>query len=427
MLWFDKLVVILNSMIEITGILILIHSLSDSKEPISYKKVTLFYVCMLLYISWINFFVEYQQIFFISYFVLFLYAKWQYKVSVLQGIMTVIGSIVVASILEMVFFAPCNLLSLFHVPDSVISLLVVIVTLVTIILLRNRIPADGIKKRVLSKERYSLVVAIICSAVVMYAIISFGNSYNLSFSEYFYIISCAVIIVLSFYKLNQYRYEAKIRAEYSDIYGEVLQQIRERQHKFTNQLNAIYALHQIYKTYDELVEQQEEKTMELTKYIMPNNVIILKNPIVIAHVYQKICEAVDQDISLDTIFDCDIGETGVPDIYLVEIIGTLFDNAMECIISESEEGKPKAEMYFGVTRRGDGIAIEVANEHEYISFSVWNQFFERGYSTKGKDRGLGLHHLKRLVNKYDGEILVENKEIFEKNYFSIAVVLKIPY
>lgn len=426
MLWFDKIVVIFNSIIEITSVLVLIHVLCAPKEPISYAKVLVFYASVISYVSWVNLFAGNQQIVSISYFVLFLYLEWQYKVSVMQGILIVIGSIVIATILEMILFAPFKLLSLFHVPDSVISIFAVVATLAVILLGKNKLPVEEIKKRVLSKEKYSLVVVIICSVVVMYTVIMFSGSKNLSFSEYFYVISCAIIIMLSFYKLNQYRYESKIRAEYSDVYGEVLQQIRERQHKFTNQLNAIYAMHQIYKTYDELVEKQEEKTGELTKYIMPNNVIILKNPIVIAHVYQKICEATDQEIPLETVFDCDIEEVDVPDIYLVEIIGTLLDNAMENILSESEEGKPKARMYFGVTRRGDGIAIEVENEHDYIPFSVWSRFFERGYSTKGKDRGLGLHHLKRLVNKYDGEILVENKDYFGRNYFSVAVILKIP-
>lgn len=426
MLWFDKVGLILNSTIEITCVLILIHSLCAPKERISYAKAAVFYVSMISYILWVNLFAVNHQIFLISYFVLFLYVEWQYKVPVMQGILTVIGSIVIATILEMILFAPCKLLSLLHAPDSVISIFAVVATLAVILLGRNKLPAEEIKKRVLSKEKYSLVVVIICSVVVMYTVIMFSGSKNLSFSEYFYVISCAIIIVLSFYKLNQYRYEAKLRAEYSDVYGEVLQQIRERQHKFTNQLNAIYALHQVYKTYDELVEKQAEKTDELRKYIMPNNVIILRNPIVIAHVYQKICEAADQEIPLETVFDCDIGEVDVPDIYLVEMIGTLFDNAMENILSESEEGKPKGRMYLGITRKNDKIAIAVENEHDYIPFSVWGQFFERGYSTKGEGRGLGLHHLKWLVNKYDGEILVENKEYLGCNYFSMTVILKVP-
>lgn len=225
---------------------------------------------------------------------------------------------------------------------------------------------------------------------------------------------------MSTYRLNKYRYEAKLRTEYSEKYGEVLEQIRERQHKFSNQLNAIYALHQLYHTYEELVEKQKEQTEELCKYIMPNTVIVLKNPIVIAHVYQKICEAADHGIRLHTKFTCELESVSIPDIYLVEIIGTLFDNAMENILEE----RPDAEMYLEITGQEEDVMIEVCNEHPFIPQLEWKKFFQRGYSSKGKDRGLGLYHLKKLMAKYDGDILVQNKMIDEKPYFSIAVKIK---
>lgn len=52
------------------------------------------------------------------------------------------------------------------------------------------------------------------------------------------------------------------------------------------------------------------------------------------------------------------------------------------------------------------------------------KFLQRGYSTKGKGRGLGLYHLKKLMAKYDGDILIQNKLIDERPYFSIAVKIK---
>ncbi len=51
-------------------------------------------------------------------------------------------------------------------------------------------------------------------------------------------------------------------------------------------------------------------------------------------------------------------------------------------------------------------------------------FFREAIPTKGKDRGLGLYHLKKLMAKYNGEIEIRNKMIDEKPYFSIAVKIK---
>ncbi len=417
---FDQLVIPVNSLLEITSVIMLIHVLNVGKSRGRLLNFVLFYICIITYLVWVNLYMESKELFALGYIILFLFAKWQYQMSMLPGVMVTVMAIVTASIVEMIFYAPCHLLCFLNVSDSVISLLVVFLTTITIFLLRKKIPANDIHKHLFQKEKYSFIVSSICSAAVIYAIISFSGSKGLTFSEYFYVICCVAIIALSTYRLNKYRYEAKLRTEYSEKYGEVLEQIRERQHKFSNQLNAIYALHQLYHTYEELVEKQKEQTEELCKYIMPNTVIVLKNPIVIAHVYQKICEAADHGIRLHTKFTCELESVSIPDIYLVEIIGTLFDNAMENILEE----RPDAEMYLEITGQEEDVMIEVCNEHPFIPQLEWKKFFQRGYSSKGKDRGLGLYHLKKLMAKYDGDILVRNKMIDEKPYFSIAVKIK---
>ncbi len=420
MLSFDQLVVPINSLLEITSVIMLLHVLNVGKTRGRLLNFVLFYICIITYLVWVNLYTESKELFALGYIILFLFAKWQYQMSVLPGVIVVIGAVVTVGILEMIYYAPISLLSVLNVSDSLISFIVVMAMSITVFLLHKKIPVHAVHKLLFQQEKYSFIVSSICSAAVIYAIISFSGSKGLSFSEYFYVICCVAIIALSSYKLNKYRYEVKLRTEYSEKYGEVLEQIRERQHKFSNQLNAIYALHQLYHTYEELVEKQKEQTEELCKYIMPNTVIILKNPIVIAHVYQKICEAADHGIRLRTKFTCELESVSVPDIYLVEIIGTLFDNAMENILEE----RPEAEMYLEITGKEDCVMIEVCNEHPFIHQSEWRRFLQRGYSTKGKDRGLGLYHLKKLMAKYDGDIVIQNKTINEKPYFSIAVKIK---
>ncbi|MCI8365745.1 MAG: GHKL domain-containing protein [Eubacterium sp.] len=417
---FDQLVIPINSLLEITSVIMLIHVLNVGKSRGRLLNFVLFYICIITYLVWVNLYMESKEIFALGYIILFLFAKWQYQMSILPGVIVTVGAVVTVGILEMVYFAPFSLLGMLHVSDSLISFIVVLVMSVTVLFIHKKIPVHTVHKLLFQQEKYSFVVSGICSVAVIYAIISFSGSKGLTFSEYFYVICCVAIIALSSYKLNQYRYEVKLRTEYSEKYGEVLEQIRERQHKFSNQLNAIYALHQLYHTYEELVEKQKEQTDELCKYIMPNTVIILKNPIVIAHVYQKICEAADHGIRLHTKFTCELESVSIPDIYLVEIIGTLFDNAMENILEE----RPEAEMFLEITGKEDDVLIEVCNEHPFIHQSEWRKFLQRGYSTKGKDRGLGLYHLKKLMGKYNGDIVIQNKMIDEKPYFSIAVKIK---
>lgn len=71
----------------------------------------------------------------------------------------------------------------------------------------------------------------------------------------------------------------------------------------------------------------------------------------------------------------------------------------------------------------NGIIIRVANPHEEMKNQEIRKMFERGYSTKGKNRGIGLHHVKQLIQKHKIELLVENRIIEEKNYICFSVMI----
>ena len=52
------------------------------------------------------------------------------------------------------------------------------------------------------------------------------------------------------------------------------------------------------------------------------------------------------------------------------------------------------------------------------------KFFEKGYSTKGEERGLGLSKIKDLQKRYHYDIYVDNKEIQEQNWLEFRVNIK---
>ncbi|MBO5487513.1 MAG: GHKL domain-containing protein [Eubacterium sp.] len=202
-----------------------------------------------------------------------------------------------------------------------------------------------------------------------------------------------------------------------------MEQIRGQQHKFSNQIDVIYAMHHLYTDYDELVKKQQEQAGVLRRALMPNDVVILNNPIVIVHVYQKINEILERSILLHSSFSCSLCGAAIPDLQLVNVIGTLLDNAMEAL----EQKVGNRDMYFRIAegKERNTVVIEVGNAHEYIPVSQWKRFFERGYSHKGENRGIGLAELKRIVTRYKGNIFVENKRMEEENIFFISVSLNV--
>lgn len=50
-----------------------------------------------------------------------------------------------------------------------------------------------------------------------------------------------------------------------------------------------------------------------------------------------------------------------------------------------------------------------------MSGEIINKLFAKGYSTKGAGSGIGLYNLKKIVDKYHGQIEVYNEKENEMN------------
>lgn len=59
--------------------------------------------------------------------------------------------------------------------------------------------------------------------------------------------------------------------------------------------------------------------------------VILEDPVVVALLYQKINEAIENGIQVMTEFSCSMLHRNVSDVIWVQILGTLLDNAIEAL------------------------------------------------------------------------------------------------
>lgn len=252
----------------------------------------------------------------------------------------------------------------------------------------------------------------------MTKIIDYNMKLELELADYIYIMIGLILVWLLSFRLMRYRYEERLRKKYFQAFESVIEQIRNRQHKFQNHLDAVYSLHNIYNEYEVLVKEQKKYLQKLTDYEMPAEVMALRNPILIAHVYEKITEAQESGLRMRMKLKCDLEKCEMDEIHMIEILGTLFDNA----IQDMKQTGQTEFLVFEVEKE-DEIIIRVANPHEELKNQEIRQMFERGYSTKGKNRGIGLHHVKKLVRKHKIELLVENRMIEERNYICFSVMM----
>ena len=145
--------------------------------------------------------------------------------------------------------------------------------------------------------------------------------------------------------------------------------------------------------------------------------LILESPILIAHVYEKITEAQEAGLRIRMKLKCSLADCGIEDIHMVELLGTLLDNAIQDMAASGQ-----TEYLVFEVEKQDGIMIRVANPHSPIKNQELQRMFQKGYSTKGEDRGIGLYHVKKLVQKYKIGLMAENKMIGGKNYICFSLM-----
>lgn len=200
---------------------------------------------------------------------------------------------------------------------------------------------------------------------------------------------------------------------------ELVREIRARQHEFDNHMNAILNMHYMIDNYDELVKAQSEYIKELYTEDSRQLIALLKisDKILAGFLYSKILSAkpyinIDLEVkSLDII-------SSISEHSLIEIIGTLVDNAFEA----ATEDMPNVKMVLASSHHK--IVFEISNEAKNLTLEQVSKFFEKGYSTKNhkptskfaNKHGVGLYNAKRLSEKHGGDLTVtldyeEDKQI----------------
>ena len=108
---------------------------------------------------------------------------------------------------------------------------------------------------------------------------------------------------------------------------------------------------------------------------------------------------------------------GVPVYKIIEILGNLINNAVEALKNDKERNRLYVEVV-GV----EVLSIEVRNESPYIGYDMLEKFFNKGYSKKGENRGLGLYNIKQICEEYSLEISPKWMDIEGKGWLSFKVL-----
>lgn len=212
--------------------------------------------------------------------------------------------------------------------------------------------------------------------------------------------------------------ELQMYEMYNHAFEGAIHTIRVRQHEFENHINAIKCLQYTIKNQSELLEAQNKycdmllQDDEITKLLR-----IDFEPVVIGFIYSKIIEAKEKGISVKyEIHVIDIRKV-IPVHEFIEILGILLDNAIEALI---ENNRDKIILKI-IPKWKNGFSVEVSNVSPILSNGEIEKFCLDGYSTKGKDRGIGLTRVKEIAVRRNAQLLIGNKEYKNDNYLFFRI------
>lgn len=89
---------------------------------------------------------------------------------------------------------------------------------------------------------------------------------------------------------------------------------------------------------------------------------------------------------------------------LITIIGNLVDNAMEAVANS-----PNKKVDLKLDYAEDILTIEVKDTGMGMTQSIQDKILEKGFSTKGDNRGFGLYLLTQAVERLEGDFIISSK------------------
>lgn len=259
----------------------------------------------------------------------------------------------------------------------------------------------------------------------IYFIVSWGVVGEIDEKSFvFLVFSVAILVLVTAERKRSYEIFAKQEKEllmyklYTKPLEELVKEIRIKQHEFDNHMNAILNMHMTITGYDELVAEQSKYIKELYDDRSRQFLSLLKisDKVLAGFIYSKIISVKDF-IQLDIHVQGKTMITTASEHDLIEVVGTLIDNALEAC----DEKNNQIKMFLG--SENDRTVFEIWNRHPRLKIEEISRFFEKGYTTKdnGARRGLGLYNARKLTEKWGGSLTVSTEEMDGETYICFKV------
>ncbi len=196
--------------------------------------------------------------------------------------------------------------------------------------------------------------------------------------------------------------------------------LRAQSHEFSNRLHVISGMLQM-EHYDDL-KQYIHEIVELGSQESGDITSKIKDAVLAGFLIGKLSLAREQNIKLSIMNHTTIPEPNYSYITheMITIIGNLIDNSIDSLVTSSVKKKT---IDVHLKYENEQLMIDVIDSGLILENELDDQIFEKGVSSKGENRGYGLHLVKQSVEKLKGNIKIDSNEASNVQF---SVVINYP-
>ncbi|MGE5629995.1 MAG: sensor histidine kinase [Caulobacteraceae bacterium] len=203
--------------------------------------------------------------------------------------------------------------------------------------------------------------------------------------------------------------------DYIKTIDSLVNDFRRLKHSHANTIYSIYGF--IQENDMEGLKQYYSEIMDETKK-MDNSTLLaiqkIKLYAIFGLLWSKVNEAESLGINIGVQVSREIHEAGMKLTDLCEVLGNYLDNAIEAAACSEDKR-------INVSFSDDDSYLTINVENTFIGDVDTQKIYQKGYSTKGKDRGHGLAITKQILSKYAN---VLHNTVNENNIFIQEIVIK---
>lgn len=356
-----------------------------------------------------------------------LYCMISYQSSIKRAVINVVLVYVMFTIMQTIVYLPLAFLMRRNQEWEVIAeSLTISICLIVFMLFGSKLRLNKVTEFLAERNKLLFILGICVCGMLGMQILSArrdGIIYAKDYIEIIYFIVLFVVLLLEWQKAKTDAEKKKVQLEmnrlYYDAYEGLIQSIREKQHDFKNHINAISGMLYANDNIECLIEKQREYFEDMLGNLDETSLLTLvENPLLSGFLVRKIQEAEARNIEVEKYCCFEKQELRVPEYNLVEMMGILIDNAMEA----AERIKQGSKMRIKLWKEENMFCFSVMNCYQGEKLSM--EIFDKNYSTKGRDRGLGLTKLKRIQEEVNGELHMVHGKL--EDYKTVCFEIRIP-